>query len=49
MYEGLDDNEKAMLRELTLMGFPPITWFMEAAGRIDDGSLPVSDAQYQGK
>lgn len=41
MYEGLDDNEKAMLRELTLMGFPPITWFMEAAGRIDDGSLPV--------
>lgn len=38
MYKGLDEEEAFMLRELTLMGFPPITWFMEAEGRIDDGS-----------
>lgn len=41
MYKGLDEEEAFMLKELTLMGFPPITWFMEAEGRIDDGSLPV--------
>lgn len=41
MYEGLTEEEAAMLKELTLMGFPPLAWFMEAAGRYDDGSLPV--------
>lgn len=53
MYEGLTEDEAKMLREITLMGFPPQAWFMEAAGRWDDGSLPVlmpgirqSDPQY---
>lgn len=41
MYEGLSEDEAVMLKELTLMGFPPLAWFMEAAGRFDDGSLPV--------
>ncbi len=41
MYEGLTEDEAKMLREITLMGFPPRAWFMEAAGRWDDGSLPV--------
>ena len=41
MYEGLTEDEAGMLREITLMGFPPQAWFMEAAGRWDDGSLPV--------
>lgn len=41
MYEGLTQDEASMLRELTLMGIPPMAWFMEAAGRYDDGSLPV--------
>ncbi len=41
MYEGLTEDEKKMLREVTLMGFPPQAWFVEAAGRFDDGSLPV--------
>ena len=41
MYAGLDENEKKMLEEITNMGFPPITWFLEAEGRIDDGALPV--------
>lgn len=41
MYEGLTEEEASMLKELTLMGIPPMAWFMEAAGRYDDGSLPV--------
>ena len=40
-YEGLTKQEAQMLRELTSMGFPPKAWFLEAAGQIDDGSLPV--------
>lgn len=53
MYENLTPDEAKMLREITLMGFPPMAWFMEAAGEMDDGSLPVllpgvkkSDPQY---
>ncbi len=30
-----------MLKELTLMGFPPMAWYLEASGNINDGSLPV--------
>jgi hypothetical protein len=41
MYEGLTDDEAAMLKEITQMGFPPKAWFIEASGKIDDGSLPV--------
>ena len=41
MYAGLTDEEAAMLRELTLMGKPPLSWYVEAGGRIDPGSLPV--------
>lgn len=41
MYEGLTEDEAKMLREVTLMGYPPKAWFIEAAGRYDDGSLPV--------
>ncbi|MDO5424177.1 MAG: hypothetical protein Q4F41_10660 [Eubacteriales bacterium] len=40
-YEDLTEDEAFMLRELTNMGYPPITWFLEAEGKIDDGSLPV--------
>ncbi len=40
-YEGLTEEEASVLREITAMGFPPRAWFMEAGGRIDDGSLPV--------
>ena len=42
MYAGLNEDEKAMLREVTAMGFPPRTWFLEAEGIINDGSLPVT-------
>lgn len=42
MYAGLNEDEKAMLREVTAMGFPPRTWFLEANGIINDGSLPVT-------
>ena len=41
MYDGLNETESAMLRELTDMGFPPMAWYLEAAGKIDDGALPV--------
>lgn len=41
MYEGLNEDQKAMLKEITLMGFPPKAWFLEAGGLIDPGSLPV--------
>lgn len=41
MYEGLTNDEAVMLKEITQMGFPPKAWFLEASGRIDDGSLPV--------
>lgn len=41
MYAGLTEDEQAMLKEVTLMGFPPKAWFFEAEGHVDDGSLPV--------
>ena len=41
MYAGLSEDEAAMLREMTDMGFPPLAWYPEARGRFDDGSLPV--------
>ncbi len=41
MYAGLNAGEASMLRELTKMGFPPLAWYPEAAGRLDPGSLPV--------
>ena len=41
MYAGLTEDEAFMLREITNMGFPPRTWYLEAAGKIDDGALPV--------
>ena len=40
-YEALNPDEAQMLRELTRMGFPPITWYLEAMGNVDPGSLPV--------
>ena len=30
MYDGLNEMEAAMLRELTDMGFPPMAWYLEA-------------------
>lgn len=41
MYAGLNEEEAAMLKELTNMGLPPLAWYPEAAGRLDPGSLPV--------
>lgn len=41
MYEGLNEDEAFMLKEITAMGFPPREWFLEATGFIYDGSLPV--------
>ena len=41
MYAGLSEDEAAMLREMTDMGFPPLAWYPEARGQFDDGSLPV--------
>ena len=41
MYEGLEQDEAAILKEITAMGFSPKIWFVEAGGRIDPGSLPV--------
>lgn len=41
MYAGLNEDEAAMLREMTDMGFPPLAWYPEARGQFDDGSLPV--------
>ncbi len=40
-YESLTKDETDMLRELTRMGFPPLAWYLEAWGEMDDGSLPV--------
>lgn len=40
-YEKLNPDEAQMLEELTKMGFPPITWYLEALGMMDPGSLPV--------
>lgn len=40
-YEKLNDEEAAMLRELTRMGTDPRVWYVEANGVINDGSLPV--------
>lgn len=39
MYEGLNAQEQAALKEITRMGFPPRMCFMFGTG--DDGSLPV--------
>lgn len=41
MYAGLSEDEAAMLKEITAMGFPPRAWFLEANGLVDPGSLPV--------
>lgn len=41
MYEGLNEDEAFMLKEITEMGFPPRAWFLEANGWIDDGSPPL--------
>lgn len=41
MYEGLNKDEAAMLKEITAMGFPPMVWYPEAWGMKDPGSLPV--------
>ena len=41
IYENLTESEASMLKELTLMGFPPKAWYVEAMGMIDDGALPV--------
>lgn len=41
MYEGLTEDEAAMLKEITAMGFSPKIWSMEANGVINDGSLLV--------
>ena len=41
MTDGLNGIEADMLRELTSMGFPPMAWYLEASGNINDGSLPV--------
>ncbi len=53
MYEGLTEDEREMLKEVTAMGFPPQAWYLEADGLVDPGSLPVltpgvkmSDAVY---
>lgn len=40
-YKDLKPDEAAMLKEITAMGFSPDIWYVEASGRIDDGSLPV--------
>lgn len=40
-YQMLNNDEAAMLREITAMGFDPRIWYLEADGHIDDGSLPV--------
>ena len=39
--EYMDAYEKAAYREVCRMGFQPKSWFIEAEGRIDPGSLPV--------
>ena len=39
MYDGLNEMETAMLKELTDMGFPPMAWYLEASGKIDPASL----------
>ena len=41
MYAGLNDSQKAMLKEITQMGFPPKAWFTEAVGIEVDGALAV--------
>lgn len=40
-YAELNADEAAMLKELTLMGFPPLAWYLEAKGLVDPGALPV--------
>ncbi|HWT75150.1 MAG TPA: hypothetical protein VN258_10585 [Mobilitalea sp.] len=39
MYEGLNEEETATLKEVTKMGFPPRAWFEYET--IGDGSLTV--------
>ena len=37
----MNDYEKAAYREIVRMGFQPKSWFIEAEGTVDPGSLPV--------
>lgn len=39
MYEGLKEEERKALKEITAFGFPPRTWHLYK--QIDDGALPV--------
>jgi hypothetical protein len=39
MYEGLNEEEREALEEVTRMGFPPRVWFMYKT--LDDGALPL--------
>ncbi|MGC6176861.1 hypothetical protein [Lacrimispora sp. 38-1] len=39
MYEGLNKEEAAVLKEVTAMGMPPRSWFWHK--NMDDGALPV--------
>jgi hypothetical protein len=39
IYEGLTEEEKEALQEVTRMGMPPRSWFWYE--KMDDGSLPV--------
>lgn len=41
MYDGLNEDEQKMLREMTRMGYPPRAWYLAAWGMDNDGSLPV--------
>ena len=40
-FDGLNEEETAMLREIMKMGFDPRIFYCEANGQINDGSLPV--------
>jgi hypothetical protein len=51
MYAGLDDEERAALREATLMGFPPRGWYAhetQGSGYFADiqGAIPPLDPTY---
>ncbi|MBQ9612148.1 MAG: hypothetical protein IJV14_06110 [Lachnospiraceae bacterium] len=41
MYDGLNEDEEKMLREMTRMGYPPRAWYLAAWEMDNDGSLPV--------
>lgn len=51
MYAGLDKDERAALREATLMGFPPRGWYAhetQGSGYFSDtqGAIPAADPSY---